>query len=429
MNVPVSRWLAASGLLVGLLCAGAATGCAPEVTEEDGAVSGAEDALTVQNGDQYIVAVGPDTVTLRKSVDGVALRFAAKDFASKSILIHPIEKKTETGVYAHVESVDDRDGRLVLHTRPMELDEMENTRGDDVIRLYRNDRLPVAPSTPQPAAFEDVSGLLAPSGWAPRPKATVISPLTLSGPLATGDLNPDFWVGTSKVYGGGQIRTSVQSAKLAFKPSAVLDYTRGKGLTVGIRGDFSADLAVKASGYAEGHVVFFESPTLKSPRVTFVVPIGVPPFVVPVPVVIGVDTYVECSTLGATEFDGVFQAHFGATASASAVIHPGVSRPVNKWVSAGPWPNSVKAEMTFGKTPGSRVSGHLGVGCAAPRIEFPVTIAGLIGPYLAIHPEFAATTDGFHTLVDLYAGAASELGTERFFEVLLLRWEPGHKEP
>ncbi len=428
MHALTSRWLAAGGLLIGLFCAGSATGCASELKEEEGATSAGEAALTVENGDKYIVAVGPDTVTLLKSVDGVALRFAAKDFANKSVLIHPIEKKTETGVYAHVDSVEDHAGRLVLHTRPMQLDEMENTRGDEVIRLYRNDRLPVAPSTPQPS-FEDLGATLAPAGWAPQPTATGLGPLTLSGPLATGDLDPDIWVGTSKVYAGGQISARVESAKLSFRPSAVLDYTRGKGLTVGIRGDFSADLAVKATGYAEGHVVFFESPTLKSPRATFVVPIGIPPFVVPVPVVVGVDTYVECSTLGATEFDGVFKAHFGATASASAVIHPGFSRPVKDWVGAGPWPNTVKAEMSFSKTTGSHVTGHLGVACAAPRIEFPVTIAGLIGPFLAIHPEFAATTDGFHTSVDLYAGAASELGNERFFETLLLRWEPGQEEP
>ena len=427
MRLRPAHWFAATSLLLGLVASGAATGCAAESpADDDGAVAAGEAALTVENGDQYIVEIKADTVTLRKMVEGVALKFAAKDFANKSILIHPIEKKTETGVYAHVDSVEDSYNKLVLHTRPMQLDEMENTQGSDVIRLYRNSHLPIAPSTPQPS-FENLGNLLGPSGFAPAPASAGIHPLTLSGPL-DGDFSPEVWVGTSRVYASGQITTSVQQAKLGFKPSAILDYTRGKGLTVGIKGEFNADLAVKAAGWAEGHVVFFESPTLKSPRITFTVPIGIPPFVVPVPIVIGVDTYVECSTLGAVEFDGVFKAHLGVTASASALIAPSIFKPLNTWVQKGPWPNTVKPEMSFTKTPGSTITGKAGIGCALPRIEFPVTIAGLIGPYVAIHPEFAVTTSGFETAIDLYAGAASEIDSERFFEVLLLRWEPGSEE-
>ena len=426
MDARLSRWLATASVTLGFaLVLGAAPACSAPASDED-EVGAAEDALTLPNGDEYIVAVDRTSVTLRKSFGVKALRFVAGDFANKSVLIHPIDKKTESGVYAHVESVEDRGETLVLHTRPLELAEMENTRGLDVIRLYRDSRLTVAPSVPQPAAFAGAN--LLPSGFVSPVVTAGIRPLAFSGPLATGELEPELWVGNKHVYGSGQITTTVESAKLAFKPSAILDYTPGKGLTVGIRGDFSADLALRAKGSAEGHVVFYDSPVLKSPRVTFVVPIGIPPFVVPVPVVIGVDTFIECSTLGEVAFDGVFKAHLGLGASASAIVHPSILHPVNQWVTKGPWPNKVTASASFTTLPGSKLSGAGGLACAVPRIEFPVTLAGLVGPFLAIHPEFAQTTEGFHTTVDLYAGAASEIGNERFFELLLLRWEPGQGE-
>ena len=259
-----------------------------------------------------------------------------------------------------------------------------------------------------------------------------------SGPLA-GDPTPDIWFGNDRVYAGGQIRTSVKQASLHFEPQALLRYERGKGLTVGIRGQFDADLAVHAKGYAEGHVVFFDSPTLKGPRGTFIVPIGVPPFVVPVPVVIGVDTYVECTTVGATEFDGTFRAHLSVSASASARLQPSLGRPLKDWIAPGPWKNYVRAEASLGVDRGGHMTGAGGVACATPRIEFPILIAGFVGPFLAIHPELALKTDGLSTTIDLYAGA--EIGAaeaapgvsvsaanSRFFELLLLRWQPGGGE-
>ena len=423
MHPLTSRWSAAAALLLVLAASGfASTGCAAESTEGD--VGSADDALTVENGDKYIISVDSSVVTLAKSVAGVPFRFAAADFANKNVLIHPLEKKTVDGLYAHVEKVEDLDNTLVLHTRPLQFEEMETTSGADVIRLYRNRQLPVAPTSPQPAGLEGFGDLLGPSAFAAPLKVSGIAPLTFGGPLA-GDFSPDVWVGNKHAYGGGQITTSVESAQISFKPSAILDYTRGKGLSIGVRGQFTADVALKAKGYAEGHVVFFESPTLKSPRLTFIVPIGVPPLLVPVPIVMGVDTYVECTTLGAVEFDGVFKAHMSVNASASAIIRPSFHTPVNQWVDKGIWPNTVNAQMNFSETAGSKVSGSAGVACAAPRIEFPITVAGLIGPFIAIHPEFAATTSGFKTTIDLYAGAASEIGNERFFELLLLRWEPG----
>jgi hypothetical protein len=415
--------LVAALVVTGLFTLMTASGCAAEPTEEESAESG-EDALTVDNGDAYIVSVDADTVTLRKQVRGVSLRFAASDFANKSVLIHPIPKKTETGVYAHVESVDDEGNTLVLHTRGLELEEMEQTKGTDVIRLYRNKSLSVAPTSPQSAGLDGAGALMVPVDTATQGGG--VRPLTLTGPLATGELPTETWVGTRHNYGTAQITSSVESVSLDFKPAAMLDYTRGRGLTVGIRGDFTADLAVKAKGHIERRVVFFETPTLKSPRVTFAVPIGIPPLVVPVPVVMGVNTFVECSTLGAVEFDGVFRAHLGLNASASAVISPGLRKPLNQWVAKGPWENTVGANMSFTNAPGTTVSGKTGIACALPRVEFPITVAGLVGPFLAIQPEFSMTTSGPHNAVELYAGATSELVHEALFQTLLLRWEPGH---
>ena len=421
-----------SSTVVALAALGTPTGCAaPPADEDDVGTSGGESALTVANGAAYISAVSDDSVTVHKQVAGVPLKFAAADFAGKSILVHPIDKKSDSGVFAKVVSVEDKDTTLVIHTHPLELEEMENTRGDQVIRLFRDPTLTVAPTTPEEDGFfpqEVGTNSILPNGFAPAVQTGGIHTAAFSGPLATGDLSPDFWVGNAKVYGGGQIHTNVTEASLKFTPKAILNYQRGKGLTVGIKGDFAADLAIHAAGYAEGHVVFYESPTLKSPRVTFVVPMGIPPFLIPVPVSLGVDTYVECSTLGAVEFDGTFRAHLGLSASASAVLKPSLSRPLKEWVGPGPWQNRVRAEASFGMTRDSKLTGAGGVACAAPRIEFPIRIAGLAGPFLAIHPEYAAKTDGFETTVDLYAGASAEGGSEKFFELLLLRWVPGKEK-
>jgi hypothetical protein len=407
-----------ANMLLGVLAAFALSTTTACVEGDDGddADEAAADALTVEHGDAFVDSVTDDHVVLRKSARGQTLKFKAADFQGKSVLIHPIPGKTETGVYAHVESIDDQGTTLSLGVRPLDFEEMEATRGTDVIRLYRDRSLPVATGTPSP---QDGTFLLAP----PEAGGGGLVPLGVTGPLA-GDLNPTIWVGRGQVSVGGTMETRVESAHLDFAPRAVLEYQRGKGIVVGVRGTFAADIAMSFRGNVGGSVTLFKSPKISSPRVTFLVPVGVPPAVAPVPVRIGVDTSVSCSSSGKIDVDGVFDGHVSVTTSASAALHPSRHKPIDQWLQAGPWASTVKADVSFDARPGARVTGTSGISCTIPRIGFPITVAGLIGPYVAIKPSVGLTQAGLTPSVGVYAGAVSELADGPFFEMPLVKWTP-----
>lgn len=411
MNVSVS--LAARAMLAALTVAalGSTSACTVESEAED-VEDGVAAALTVENGDAYVDSVSDDVVVLRKSVGGKPLKLTVGDFANKSILVHPIPGKTEAGVYAHVESSADEGDRLALHVRPLAFEEMETTRGQDVIRIYRDASLPVVKEGVAPASG---TPLLAPAS-----DTGGIQPLGVSGPLS-GDIHDEIWVGREQRT--GTFRLKVETASLRFDPRATVEYTKGRGLAVGVKGEFAADLAIRMTGPLSTRATIFKSPVLKSPRTKFVVPMGVPPAVVPVPILIGVDTYLECSALGELDTNSVFESHVKVTTSASTRLHPSLRRPLAEWVEAGPWPSTVSATASVTARDGSVMTGA-GVSCALPRIDFPITVGGILGPFLGIEPAAAMTTRGAQRSVDVYAGAASELLDDRPFAIRLARWTP-----
>src|SRR5688572_12878818 len=74
------RWF---GMLGALLIVVTTNACSAESSEDVASGTDGEAALTVENGAEYVVEVTPTTITLKKSVKGVALRFTKEDFENK----------------------------------------------------------------------------------------------------------------------------------------------------------------------------------------------------------------------------------------------------------------------------------------------------------------------------------------------------------
>ncbi len=156
-------------LLVPLLAVSLLAGCSAPAADEDAAYSAeAEGALTLADGDRYVVRADAQSgeVVLRTSVDGVPLPYDAPAMLGKALLIHPLPGRADEGIYARVTSATrvqgegrlDSGDTLRLTTTPLSLEEMAGLSEDDVLRIYLARGLRGGSLEPASLSLLDVGG-------------------------------------------------------------------------------------------------------------------------------------------------------------------------------------------------------------------------------------------------------------------------------
>ncbi len=375
-------------------------GCA--APDEDSAAS--EAAYTVPNGAKHVVSAEPRRVVLRKEVDGNTFPFAAEELVGKAIIIHPINEKTEQGVYAWVRSADERAGNYELTTEPLGLEEMEEITEPQIVRIYLDRSLTqLRGDGAQLASFGLATPSVRPLGW---------------GGALTGELPLEGEIGNIAI--APRVKVWQQDGSLSFRPQGKVDYQRGRGLELGFRVDYNWESTLAFDAEFRAGMVF-ETPRVRTPRTVVAVPIGP----VPVPVTLGLAGSFECKALGAVEAKGAIKIRINASFGGSSFIKPSTRVPPSRWVTQGSWPYaargsaSVRPVGTFSAAPGAEAE------CLVPRIDLETLVAGVAGPFIALAPAVEISGEGVEIGVELKAGVeATLLGREARGEVVLLSWHP-----
>jgi hypothetical protein len=378
------------------------TGCASEVAD---APTG-KDAYTVETGHKFVVRAEPHEVVLRRSVDGRAFPLSREQLIGKAILIHPVEGKTG-GVYARVLFGREDEKELVLATEPLSLAEMAQLTEDDVVRIFLDPRLDVAPEK-EPALHR---ASLAPRSW---------------GGLAMDEVAA---MGEIELVPGVKLENNVtvtnNGGHLSLAPSVMASYSRAEGLELGLRSRFAWDSSLSFEGDTNVRAKIFRTPRVGPPGVWTAIPIG--PF--PVPVRLRLVAFLECESMGKTQLDGTLQIHLGAHMGGSIRVKPS-SAPLASWVTEGSWP------FELGGQGSAKLEGNIyfgagsGIECTLPRVELETLIAGVAGPYIAIAPEFRRTLtqqgQAANSMnITLKVGMRGRLfGREANSELDLLSWKP-----
>lgn len=407
--VPDACFMHSRGFLLALVSAVAtaafgSTGCAAP-TEED-ASSSADSAYTVPNGAKYVVSANPQRVVLRKEADGRTFPFAAEELVGKAILIHPIDEKTEQGVYAWVRRADERAGTFELAIEPLGLEEMEEITEPQIVRIYLDRSLSQLPANglgTQSAPFGLGASTIRPLGW---------------GGLLTGELPLEGEIGHIAV--APRVKIWQQDGSLSFRPQGKVGWQRGRGLELGFRVDYAWESTLAFEAELRAGMVF-ETPRVRTPRTVVAVPIGP----VPVPVTLGLAGSFECKALGAVEASGAIKIKIDASVGGSSFIKPSTRLPPTQWVTQGSWPYaargtaSVRPEGRFQAAPGAEAE------CLVPRIDLETLVAGVAGPFITLAPAVEISGEGVEIGVELKAGVeATLLGREARGEVVLLSWRP-----
>jgi hypothetical protein len=360
-------------LAITITMPGLGSGCA-DPAPADGS-SSSTDAVTLASGHKYVVRTSSTQVVLRRKADGRAFPFPLERMLGKAILIHPVDAVSD-GVYGRVLSGEQDENEITLATEPLSLEEMENLRDEDVVKIYLDPTLD-APRAERsmmepPTLFrEDVkAGAIGPRGW--------------GGGLFGGDLTA---MGELELPGGikteNNITVRYEGGRMHLAPSILATYSRERGLEVGLKSTFTWNSAIAISGDTNLRAKIFRTPRVGPPGIWVTVPIGV----VPVPIRLRLVGFLECESMGKTQFDGKLTMAISAHAGGSIRIKPN-GGPLATWVSEGPWPfdvgGSASANLTGKIYPGA----GSGIECSLPRVELETLVAGVAGPYLAIAPEF-----------------------------------------
>lgn len=372
----------------------ALTACGP--AESAPAAATASDALTLANGDRYVISADPDEgkVVLRTAVDGVPLPYDAARMVGKAVLIHPLARRAERGLYARVTAAHANGEELELTTEPLTLEEMGALREDDIIRIYLA------------RSLTELDGNIATLGLHVLDAADAVPPSRVSAGDWTGALAgkfPSVWVvsptpGAIQWLGTTRLRSP---PAFDFQPQGKFAYRRESGLELGMRGSLSLKVALEAKGVAGGRVTIFATPEVRLPALTLIVPIGP----VPVPVQLTLGGSMRCDMVAGGKVDALVNVsgdlHFGA----SARFHPESGVSPSRWVTSGDWPYELEAKLD------AHVEGTLapGVGfsCIMPRINLDMAIAGITGPYIAVVPQITVLKESTQLEPSLRAGWAS----------------------
>ncbi len=394
-------------LLVPLLAVSLLAGCSAPAADEDAAYSAeAEGALTLADGDRYVVRADAQSgeVVLRTSVDGVPLPYDAPAMLGKALLIHPLPGRADEGIYARVTSATrvqgegrlDSGDTLRLTTTPLSLEEMAGLSEDDVLRIYLARGLRGGSLEPASLSLLDVGGTPPANTSANTPANTGAWSGLLSGQLPMVSVVPP-----NANLGAFVGNVDLGPLDLSFKPEGKLAYRRESGLEIGLRGEMRAKMEITVSGMAGVRAPIFVTPDAKLPPVTFLVPIG--PF--PVPVQLGVSGNLRCDLLAGGRVAATVA--LGATVrfGGSSRFNPTKNTLPTNWIQAGEWPYELDASFEASAT--GDVDPAVGIACVVPRVNLDVRVAGVAGPYLALVPQVASFADRTEARPSLRAGWAS----------------------
>lgn len=377
--------------------------CGPAESAPDTTTSSSE-ALTLVNGDRYVISADPDggNVVLRTSVDGVRFPYDAASMVGKAILIHPLAGRAERGLYARVTAANaNAEGdRLEVATEPLTLAEMGALREDEILRIYLA------------RSLTELDGNISPQGLSPEGLHLLdtgegVQPSRVSAGDWTGVLSgkfPSVWVvtptpGAVQWVGTTELRTP---PTFDFQPQGKFAYSRATGLELGMRGSLAVKVALEAKGVAGGRVTVFATPEVRLPALTVIVPIGP----VPVPVQLTLGGSMRCDMIAGGRVDATVNVTGDLRFGASARFNPESGASPSSWMTAGEWPAELEAKLD------ARVEGTLGPGvgfsCIMPRVNLDMAIAGITGPYIAMVPTITALKDRTQIQPSLRAGWAAE---------------------
>ncbi len=361
--------------------------------EEERAQSG-DSAFTVANGDRFVVSATPDKIVLKKRIGSAEFPFDEESLRGKAILIHPVSRRAELGVYARAMSVTSTDDTYVIDGEPLTLKEMETISEDDVVRIFIDPHRDIGVQ-PQSLTPQTVSWLT-PGGFsfgfgAGLAHSTYVAPgLTFSHSIERSDVQPE----------------------------VLVDWTEDHGLEIGFRASLSWRSTITFKGTINGGKELVHSQELTSPPWVVTIPIGV----VPVPVALTGTAFVTCSANGAGSIGGTVKISADASLGGSVYIQPSVSLP-SEWVSEGRWP--AQASATASADPDVTFDESITISCALPRIAVKAAIGGAAGPYLALAPTLAVTNGAAKVSASVVAGVEGKvMGVGGSFETTVATWTP-----
>jgi len=402
--------------LVGLTL-GFAVGCGDEAEVTGAAGGAASAAFTVESGHRFVVSATPEKIVLKKNVDGAEFPFDENSLKGKAILIHPIERKGEGGVYARAITVKDTGpqsgGTYEIEAKPLTLSEMSTITEDDIVRIYIDSK-----SLAQAKKRQDES-VLKPSAL-PTPELglqPLNSPLSVSGMAFSGfNLGSGLDLATPLFVTAG-ISFNHTIERVSLEPEILANYSGDTGLDLGFRADFGWKSKITLAGRVSGEIM--RSPTLKGPPMLIFVPIGW----VPVPVTIQGQAVITCnaSVSGLAETDFTIEA--SAKIGGSLRVKPDTGKAPADWITQGAWPSEATGDASVTTSRGKAWSAA--VSCSVPRLEVHADIAGVAGPYLAVAPIVTVKSTGATLETKLSAGvAAGLLGLPSGVEIALYSWKP-----
>jgi hypothetical protein len=388
-------------ILTALLALALATGQAGclGATDADVATTNGGSAFTVEDGDRFVVSATPERIVLYKRVAGVDFPFDDASLQGKALLIHPVARRAEGGVYARALDVHDGGDRWVVDAEPLTLEQMQSIAEDDVVRIYVDrERMNAGLG----------GGELAPAN---------LHPLALDGLAFDGfDVSSGYSLSTPTfVHPGVTFSHQIDTFDLA--PEALVDWSREDGLELGFRGSLAWKSKLVLSGTASGEL--FRSKTIETPSYVALVPIGV----VPVPVSFRASASLSCSASLTGPIELTVDLEAAAKIAGSIVVDPDAGTSPDEWVRPGRW--APEASGSASATPS--VEGTLAgsISCSVPRVELRADVAGVAGPYIAVTPTYTIDDAGGHVEGHVAAGVgAGMLGIGAGVEVNLYTWKP-----
>lgn len=397
--------LARSSLLLlalGLTLFAGSAGCAAESELE---ASDSSAAFTVENGDRFVVSATPERIVLAKKVGDAAFPFDERSLRDKAILIHPVERKADDGVYARVLDVSSQGSKYVVDARPLTLEEMASITEDEIVRIYI-DRKSTGKKTKEPGT------VLSPATIHPLNGGTQVSGLAFSGfDLGSGvNFSSPFFLRPGVTF-----NHTIEHVSL--EPDALVDWSWESGLELGFKADFEWKSKATISGKLSGE--FFRSQTLEGPPLHGFVPIGP----VAVPVTLQGKAHIKCSVAAAGPANITVDIAANAHLAASLRVAPQRGVAPTEWIHEGRWPAA--ASGGFSATSGLESTFSASVSCAVPRLEVHASVAGIAGPYLAMTPTIKLSGSGTTVETPIAAGVgAGMLGLGTGVEVTLYTWKP-----
>ena len=392
-------------VVLGLAVLGAgSTGCSGDGADEG---SASASAFTVENGDRFVVSATSERIVLAKKVRDVVFPFDQSSLRGKAILIHPVVRKVDEGVYARALDVRIEGATYVIDARPLTLEEMSDITEDEVVRIYIDRRSAANTNEREPEIILSPATLLRPLG---------------SGTSGSGRGASGLGFGSAEELGspsmprpGISFTHTIEKASL--DPEALIDWSREGGLELGLKTELAWKSKAAVRGTLSGE--FFRSKTLEGPPIHGFVPIGP----VPVPVSLQGKAWIACSAAGVGPAEVGVEIEASARLAASLRVSPKRGVAVSEWVHEGRWPAT--ANGSFTATPSVEAKFSATISCAVPRLEVHASIAGVAGPYVAMTPTIKLNENGTTVEVPIAVGVrAGVLGVGSGAEVMVYSWKP-----